>query len=425
MVDEKIILQVLAEQQQNVQNYNPSKWVRRREERLFEFDSPLAQVVIGVRRSGKSTICHKVLKEHHIKYAYANLDDDRLANMAVEDLNTLLSCIYQLYGTEIDYFFFDEIQNVDGWHLFVNRLLRTNVHVFVTGSNAKLLSSELATHLTGRYNEIRLYPFSFSEYCDYHKIDRRGITTKADAERKRAFLTYIQDGGFPEMQKLRNKRAYVQSLIEAIISKDVQKRYKIRNIENLRIVADYLINNTCQEIKYEKLAKQLGISDKTLKKYVDYLRQAFLILLLTKHSFKSKERIRCTKPYLVDLGLQNNRENALMPENIGWRLENVVYVELLRRAAIYFHDIYFYKPTSQSKELDFVVCEQSRVIELIQVAYDIDSPKTYARETSALLKASENLHCDRLTLVAFSATRDVELEGKRIHIQSAIDWLLH
>jgi uncharacterized protein len=425
MVDEKIILQVLAEQQQNVQNYNPSKWVRRREENLFEFGSPLAQVVIGVRRSGKSTICHKVLKEHHIKYAYANLDDDRMANMSVEDLNTLLSCIYQLYGTEIDYFFFDEIQNVDGWHLFVNRLLRTNVHVFVTGSNAKLLSSELATHLTGRYNEIRLYPFSFSEYCDYHKIDRKGITTKADAERKRAFLTYIQDGGFPEMQRLRNKRAYVQSLIEAIISKDVQRRYKIRNIENLRIVADYLINNTCQEIKYETLAKQLGISDKTLKRYVDYLRQAFLILLLTKHSFKSKERIRCAKTYLVDLGLQNNRENALMPENIGWRLENVVYVELLRRAAIYFHDIYFYKPTSQSKEVDFVVCEQSRVIELIQVAYDIDSSKTYARETSALLKASENLHCDRLTLIAFDTTRDVEIEGKRIHIQSAIEWLLH
>lgn len=425
MVDEKIILQVLAEQQQNVQNYNPSKWVRRREENLFEFGSPLAQVVIGVRRSGKPTICHKVLKEHHIKYAYANLDDDRMANMSVEDLNTLLSCIYQLYGTEIDYFFFDEIQNVDGWHLFVNRLLRTNVHVFVTGSNAKLLSSELATHLTGRYNEIRLYPFSFSEYCDYHKIDRKGITTKADAERKRAFLTYIQDGGFPEMQRLRNKRAYVQSLIEAIISKDVQRRYKIRNIENLRIVADYLINNTCQEIKYETLAKQLGISDKTLKRYVDYLRQAFLILLLTKHSFKSKERIRCAKTYLVDLGLQNNRENALMPENIGWRLENVVYVELLRRAAIYFHDIYFYKPTSQSKEVDFVVCEQSRVIELIQVAYDIDSSKTYARETSALLKASENLHCDRLTLIAFDTTRDVEIEGKRIHIQSAIEWLLH
>ena len=424
MINDKTILQVLSEQREEIQNYNVSAWVTRREEELFEFDSTLAQVVIGVRRSGKSTICHKVLQKHQIAYAYANLDDDRLANMTVDDLNTLLSCIYQLYGTDLHYLFLDEIQNVDGWHLFVNRLLRTNVHVFVTGSNAKLLSSELATHLTGRYNEIRLFPFSFAEYCEYHKIDRVGITTKADAERKRAFMNYIRDGGFPEMQHLRNKRAYIQSLMEAILSKDIRNRYKIRDIESLRIIANHLINNACQEVKYDQLAKLLGISDKTLKKYVDYLRQAFLVQLLTKHSFKSKERIRCAKAYIVDMGLQNNREDALMPPNIGWRLENVVYIELLRRAANYFRDIYFYKPTSQSKEVDFVICEQNNVMELIQVAYDIDSHKAFTRETSALLKASEQLHCNNLALIAFTNTRDVERDGKTIHIYSAIDWLL-
>lgn len=424
MVSEKNILQVLAEQREEIQSYNTSALVARREEQLFELDSPLAQVVIGVRRSGKSTICHKVLQQHNITYAYANLDDDRLAKMAVEDLNTLLSCLYQLYGTNISYLFLDEIQNVDGWHLFVNRLLRTNMHVFVTGSNAKLLSSELATHLTGRYNEIRLFPFSFAEYCEYHKIDRTALTTKADAERKRAFMTYIQDGGFPEMQQLHNKRAYVQSLIEAILRKDIQNRYKIRNIESLHIVADHLINNACQEVKYDQLAQLLNISDKTLKKYVDYLRQTFLIQLLTKHSFKSKERIRCAKAYIVDMGLQNNRTDALMPENIGWRLENVIYIELLRRAASLFNGIYFYKPTSQAKEVDFAVCQQSNVVELIQVAYDIDSPKAYVRETSSLSKASISLHCDNLTLIAFTTTRDIEVDGKIIHIYSAIDWLL-
>jgi uncharacterized protein len=424
MVNEQVILQVLAEQQEETQHYDCSGWVSRREETLFEFDSPLAQVVIGVRRSGKSTLCHKVLKAHNIRYAYANLDDDRLAKMEVEDLNTLLSCIYQLYGTDIPYLFLDEIQNVDGWHLFVNRLLRTNLHIFVTGSNAKLLSSELATHLTGRYNEIRLYPFSFSEFCDFHKINRTGLTTKADAERKRAFLTYIQDGGFPEMQNLHNKRAYVQSLIEAILNKDIQKRFKIRDIESLRLVANHLINNSCQEIKYDQLAQLLGISDKTLKKYVDYLKQAFLIQLLTKHSYKSKERIRCTKAYIVDMGLQNNRQDSFVPENIGWRLENVVYIELLRRAANYFRDIYFYKPSSQAKEVDFVISEQSNVIELIQVAYDISSEKVYARETSALVKAAADLHCDNLTLITFAPTREVEIEGKHVHIRSAIDWLL-
>ena len=424
MMNEKIILQVLTEQQEEIKGYRPQKWVTRKEESLFEFDTNMAQVVIGVRRSGKSTICHKVLLERGIKYGYVNLDDDRLANMQVEDLNTMLSCIYQIYGTDIPYLVLDEIQNVDGWYLFVNRLLRTSLKIFVTGSNAKLLSGELATHLTGRYNEIHLYPFSFSEYCRYHKIDTESITTKADAERKRAFMDYIHDGGFPEMQGLRNKKAYVQSLIEAILRKDIQKRFKIRDIESLRKLAHHLINNVCQEVKFDELSEILGIADKTAKKYVDYLSQAFLVQMLTRHSFKSKERIRNQKAYIVDSGLQGNRDNALAPENMGWRLENVVYIELLRRCAHLYQDVYYYKPTPRAKEIDFVVCNQNKVVELIQVAYEIDNQKSFGRETSSLVKASDALSCNNLTLIAFSDTRDVEVNGKTIHIISALDWLL-
>ena len=425
MVEEKIILQVLAEQKEYVESYQPKNWVDRKEERLFEFDSPLAQVVIGVRRSGKSTLCHKVLLEHQVKYGYANFDDDRLANIQVEDLNTVLSCIYQIYGTDINYIFLDEVQDVEGWHLFVNRLLRTNLHIVVTGSNAKLLSGELATHLTGRYNEIHLFPFSFQEYCTFHHIDTKSITTKAEAERKRAFMDYITLGGFPEIQNIRNKRGYVQSLLEAIITKDIQQRFNIRNTDILRKIANHLINNVCQEINYGDIAQLLGTTDMTVRKYIDYLRQAFLIQLLTKHSFKSKERIRNSKAYIIDLGLQNNRDNAFAGENIGWRLENVIYIELLRKCANEFLDIYYYKPTPRSKEVDFVICNQNKAEELIQVAYDIDSDKTFSRETKSLLKASTALNCDNLTLIAFSETRDVEIDGKCIHIYSAIDWLLN
>lgn len=425
MIDEKIILQVLAEQQEEIKGYKPQKWVARKEEALFEFETKMAQVVIGVRRSGKSTLCHKVLMERGIRYGYVNLDDDRLADMKTEDLNTVLSCVYQLYGTDIPYLVLDEIQDVDGWYLFVNRLLRTDLHIFVTGSNAKLLSGELATHLTGRYNEIHLFPFSFSEYCQYHHIDTQGITTKAEAERKRAFMNYVHDGGFPEMQGLRNKRAYVQSLIEAILRKDIQKRFKIRNIEALRKLAHHLINNACQEINYDEMSELLGIADKTAKKYIDYLSQAFLIQLLTRHSFKSRERVRNQKAYIVDAGLQGNRDNVLAPENLGWRLENVVYIELLRRSAQDFLDIYYHKPTPRAKEIDFVVCDQSKTVELIQVAYEIDSVKAYDRETSSLIKASAALSCNRLTLIAFTQTRDVEVEGKTIHIISALEWLLN
>ena len=423
MIDEKTILQVLAEQQEEIKSYKPPKWVTRKEESLFEFDTTMAQVVIGVRRSGKSTLCHKVLLERGVRYGYVNFDDDRLADLKTEDLNTVLSCVYQLYGTDVPYLVLDEIQDVDGWYLFVNRLLRTSLHIFVTGSNAKLLSGELATHLTGRYNEIHLYPFSFSEYCLYHQIDMQSITTKADAERKRAFMDYIHDGGFPEMQGLRNKRAYVQSLIEAILRKDIKKRFNIRNIESLRKLAHHLINNACQEVNYDELSELLGIADKTVKKYVDYLSQAFLVQLLTRHSFKSKERIRNQKVYIVDTGLQGNRDNALMPENIGWRLENIVFIELLRRCAQDFLDVYYHKPAPRAKEIDFVVCDQDKAVELIQVAYEIDSPKAYDRETSSLVKASDALSCSHLTLIAFSQTRDVEIEGKTIHIISALEWL--
>lgn len=424
MKNEKIILQVLAEQQEEIKSYKPQNWVTRREESLFEFDTKMAQVVIGVRRSGKSTLCHKVLLEHGVRYGYVNLDDDRLADMKTEDLNTMLSCVYQLYGTDVPYLLLDEIQDVDGWYLFVNRLLRTNLRIFITGSNAKLLSGELATHLTGRYNEIRLFPFSFSEFCAFHNINMTRITTKAEADMKRAFMDYIHDGGFPEIQNIRNKRGYVESLIEAILRKDIQKRFKIRNIEALRKIAHNLINNACQEVKYDELSVLLGIADKTVKKYVDYLRQAFMIQLLSRHSFKVKERIRNQKAYVVDTGLQSNRDNALAPENLGWRLENVVYIELLRRCSGQFLDVYYFKPYPKAKEVDFVVCNKGKALELIQVAYEIDTPKTYERETSSLVRASESLHCDQLTLIAMTPTRDVIKDGKTIHIISVLEWLM-
>ena len=424
MIAESIVLQVLVEQMEEVRNLQTKKWVDRREENLFDFDGTLAQIVIGVRRSGKSTICHKVLKEHGARYAYVNLDDDRLATLQTEDLNTVLSCVYQLYGTDVEYLFLDEIQNVDGWYLFVNRLLRTKMHIFITGSNAKLLSGELATHLTGRYNEIRLYPFSFAEYCDFHKVDTQGITTKADAQRKRAFMDYVNDGGFPEMQNLRNKRGYVESLIEAILSKDIQHRFKVRDIESLRKIAYHLISNSCQELNYDEMSKMFAISDKTIQKYVSYLQQAFLVQRLVKHSFKSRERLRGAKSYIVDPGLQNNRANAMAAENIGWRLENVVYVELLRRCANDFLDIYYYKAGANGKEVDFVVTDKDKAQMLVQVAYSLDAPKTFNRETSSLVTASAVLGCDNLYLIAFTQSRDVEIGGKTIHIRSAIEWLL-
>ena len=424
-MNERIILEVLAEQKEEITLLDARNWTTRMEESQFELDSPQAQVVIGVRRSGKSTICHKVLQQNHIRYAYVNLDDDRLLDFKASDLNTLLSCIYQLYGQDIRYFLLDEMQNVEGWHLFVNRLLRNKMRVIVTGSNARLLSSELATHLTGRYNEIRLYPFSFSEYCAYKQIDVHGLTTKAKAGVKAAFTEYLVNGGFPELMSVHNKRAYVQGLIETIITKDIQKRFRLRNVDALRSIANHLISNTCQEINLEELSQQFGLgSQATVKKYLGYLVQAFLVMQIHKFSFKSRVRLRDAKGYVVDTGMIANRKDSLLPDNYGWRLENIVYIELLRRTAPLYHDVYYYKPTSRSKEVDFVVCEQGHVIELIQVAYEIDSPKTFKRETESLSQAAKKLNCNCLTLISQTESRDEIINGNLIHFRSVTDWLL-
>ena len=425
MIAERTILEVLAEQKEELTNMRPDKWCHRMEESQFELDSPLAQVVIGVRRSGKSTICHKVLKQAHIRYAYVNLDDDRLFDMTTADLNVMLSCVYQLYGQDINHLLLDEIQNVEGWHLFVNRLLRIGFHVYVTGSNAKLLSTELATHLTGRFNEIRLYPFSFSEYCDYMRINTSGITTKAVAERKAALNAYLMGGGFPELVHVRNKRAYVQGLLETIVTKDIKLRYNLRNVDALRLIANHLVNNTCQEINFDELTRLFGLgSAVTTKRYVGYLVQAFLVIQIHKFSFKSRIRLRESKGYVVDTGMIANRADALVTENQGWRLENVVYIELLRRCAPLFYDVYYYKPSSRDKEVNFVVCNGNHPVALYQVAFSLSQPKTYRREVSALIKGAENLHCEALNIITLDEGRTVTEGGHTIHISSAANWLL-
>lgn len=420
------MMQVLADQRGDLLSYKNASWCNRIEEQQFEWESDMAQVVIGVRRSGKSTLCHKALINHKVKYAYATFDDDRLSEMKSSDFNLLLECIYRTYGTDVKYIFFDEIQNVDGWHLFVNRLLRSGFHMFITGSNARLLSSELATHLTGRYNEIRLYPFSFSEVCRFNNIPMYDMTTLAMANLKEAFVQYLLDGGLPEMFKIKNlsnRRIYVESLIETIIRKDITLRFHLRNNEALRLVANHLINNVGQDINFQNLSELANFrSLSTTQKYVSYLTQAFLINTVQKFSFKSRERLRHSKAYVIDSGFIANRNNALLPENLGWRLENAVFVELLRRNRSEANDIYYYKPTARSKEVDFVVCRQGLVTELIQVAYDVSDSKTLKREVDALVSVAAKLNCSNLTLICMNETETINVNNYCVNKISALKW---
>ena len=164
MIDTRTLEVILSEQKEELEARAQETLCHRPEEALVEINSPQAQVVIGVRRSGKSTMCYQALQRRGVPFAYADFDDERLKGLQAEQLNDVLEVLYKIYG-DFQYLFLDEIQDVTGWHLFVNRLLRQKMHVIITGSNAKLLSGELATHLTGRNKEIALYPFSFKEFC--------------------------------------------------------------------------------------------------------------------------------------------------------------------------------------------------------------------------------------------------------------------
>lgn len=413
--------QIVADQKEELKLINPETLCSRKEESLFDIDSPLAQIVIGVRRSGKSTICHKVLKEKEVPYAYVNFDDERLYKLESKDLNSLLEAIYMVYG-DFQYLFLDEIQNITEWFLFVNRLLRQKIHLIITGSNAKLLSSELSTHLTGRYNQIELYPFSFMEFCQYRKVETKDISTKGVAFKKVAFEEYFKKGGFPELFEVKNSRGYIQGLFDSIIRKDIQQRFKVRYIESLRMLANHLIDNFGQEIIYANLAERFGFGSlHTAENYVSYLKRTYLLLSIHKFSFKSKERIRNEKGYVVDTAFITERDDAMNGQNLGWKLENITYVELLRRNKPLFYDIFYYR---EQYEIDFVICEGNNVRELIQVAVDISSTKTYNRETSALCRASSDLKCEKLTLITMNDTRTIEKDGHTIQVISIIDWLL-
>jgi predicted AAA+ superfamily ATPase len=424
----KDLKRILSNQKAELDVVNLEALCSRKEEQEIQLNSKLAQIVIGVRRSGKSTLCMKVLMQSGVHFAYVNFDDERLQKVGVEELDVILQELYAIYGS-FTHLFLDEVQNVDGWHLFVNRLLRQGIKLVLTGSNANLLSGELSTHLTGRYHQIELYPFSFSEYCTIRGVDAHGMTTKAYGLRDKALDEYLMSGGFPELiaSPEISKRDYLFSLREAIVKKDICQRYKIRYKQTLSDLANRLLDWFCQEKSYNDIAKEMSINSvHTVKNYITYLQNAYLLCLLPKFSLKSSERNSARKMYAVDNAFISQHENALLTESFGLRLENVVAVELLRRLHSEYEQLYYLRKV-QDFEVDFVVVESSHVRELIQVTYDFVEPsaKLYNREVNGLIKGSHLTRCDNLTLIMMRGEpRDIQVNGKIVHCVLAADWLL-
>ncbi|MBS3123422.1 ATP-binding protein [Candidatus Woesearchaeota archaeon] len=347
----------------------------------LDLNIPQAIILAGVRRCGKSTLLRQLMKKQ--EHYYLNFDDQRLASFEVEDFEKLEE-IFPLTYVQSNYFFFDEIQNVLKWELFIRKLLNSRKRCIVTGSNASLLSKELGTRLTGRHFNYELFPLSYSEFLDYFKQKPQSETAKS----------YLELGGFPEY--LQNQRdQFLQELLNDILMKDIVVRYKLRESKKLEELAIYFLTNVGKEFSYNGLTKLLGLgSTNTVISYVSYLEDCYLIFTIPRFSYSYKQQlVNPKKVYSIDNGLI--RANSVTSSaDQGRLLENAVYLQLRRK----YKDIFYFKG---KKECDFVIKEKKIVKELIQVCWEINSDNQ-ERELSGLKEAAEELKCEQQLIITFN-----------------------
>ena len=421
------IKRIIEDQQEELkEKTKDNKLVKREIEEHFGSvaESKLIKVTTGVRRAGKSTFTHMLLKGR--EFGYANFDDEILASTKP---NKALSAIFEVYG-DVNLIFFDEIQNLEKWELFVNRLQRTGVNLFITGSNAKLLSRELATHLTGRHISIELFPFSFREYLRAKRFDWSPETTKGRSLLKKTLEDYIGDGGFPEIVvEGENPRVYLRELYRSIIEKDIVSRHNIAYKKTFRELASSVMSNAGRAVSYNKLKKVLNLgSDHTVKNYLSYLEEAYLILPLSKFSFKPREIERSEKKiYCIDTGLAN-RVSLKFSKDIGHLVENIVFLELMRKKSLSEDIELFYYKDQQQREVDFVIKHGLEVKQLVQVCYDTGDYDTKQREVRNLIKASEALRCKNLLVITWDYEGEEEFSwfgtARKIEFVPLWKWLL-
>ncbi len=409
--------QVLFEQKEELSLKKSETLIHRDKMSEINIDSNLAQIITGIRRSGKSTIATMMLNGK--RYGFINFDDERLYTLEAKELNSLLESVYSVYG-EIDYLLLDEIQNIDGWHLFVNRLLRKNMKIVLTGSNSNLLSKEMATHLTGRYLLNDLYTFSFKEYLKANRINSSYNTAKEKGILNKYFMDYLTNGGFPEIVFGEDKNSYIKSLFEAIVSKDIIYRFNIRNIKSFREIAYWLTSNYSKELSYNRIKNIFKVgSENTVKNFISYLEEAWVVISIPKFSFKKQESIRNRKIYLVDNAFASLNDES--SPNTGRLLENVVLIQLMRLKNSRSYEVFYYK---QNTEVDFLIYKNRKVKELIQVSAFIHEDKTKEREIRALLTASENTNAESLIIITMDEKDILLRKGKEIKIIPVVEWIL-
>lgn len=374
--------------------------------------NPLIKLITGPRRVGKSVFALLMLQGKN--FAYLNFDDNQLLEKWEEDL--AMSALDDVYP-DYDFMLLDEIQNLPDWDLWVSKLYRRGKNMIITGSNANMLSSEMATVLTGRYLQIEMLPFSLDETMRW-----KNISPDREEQAAQAVVLaddYMRNGGYPETIPTRSiTKSYLSTLFDSILLKDVAQRHKVRNTTDLYNLATYLLSNFCNPISANELAGELGLSSvATTKKFCDYLNEPYLFFYLPRFNNKLKLMNKAPKKvYVVDNGfVQSTAFN--LSENLGRLLENQVFIELLRRGYIPGQILFYYR-TRNDKEIDFVTRKGTKVEQLIQVCYDMTSEKTRKRELDALVEAAEELHCDNLLIITNSQEEKIEWKGTAILVTS-------
>jgi len=385
---------------------------------------PNILAILGIRRCGKSVFSWQIFRNE--TFGYINFDDERLFGVKAKDLDLVLQAFYELYGN-IDFIILDEPQNVEGWELFANRL-RMNKKVIITGSNSRLLSGELASHLTGRHIDFMLMPFSFREYLKYKRVSLSSedfYSTRKVAELKKHFEEYMKIGGMPEVYLF--GREILVRIYADIIEKDVLRRFKIRMKETFKELAKYLISNVASEFTIRKLSHIFEVKDvHTVRNWLDALENSYLFFILERYSPKLKEQLIAPKKiYCMDNGLVNAisfRAN----ERLGKLMENLVAVELLRRKKYWYNssEIYYWKDYQQN-EVDFVLKEGTQIKQLIQVTYASSKNDIGEREIKGLIKASNALICKDLLIITWDYEDMINIGNKIIKCMPLWKWMLN
>ncbi|MDP2749864.1 MAG: ATP-binding protein [Nanoarchaeota archaeon] len=376
--------------------------------------TPFIIIISGVRRCGKSTVLQEIRNNDCY---YVNFDDERLIQFTVADFQVMHELLMELFG-ERNVFIFDEIQNIKGWERFVRRLYDQKKKIYISGSNASMLSRELGTHLTGRNISLPMFPFSFSEYLEFRELPKKttNITSAEKSMLKKAYNEYLIEGGFPEYLQTK-KEDYLRNLYENVIYRDVITRYKLSSEKPIKETAYYIASNIGKEISFNSIKKLTGLtSATTIKEYMEYLENSYLAFLVPKYNSSLKKQIYSAKKvYFIDqclARLLGFRES----EDRGRMMENAVFLNLKRKN----EEIYFHR---EKNECDFIIRKGGKITSAIQVTVSLKETNR-EREISGLLEAMKKYKLSKGIIITEDQTEEIKIDNKKISVVPVWKWLL-